>query len=488
MGSLAESLMGVVEDVVVEGPDALVTGLAIDSRKVTPGDLFIASQGSRHDGLRFVEQALARGASAVLAAARPALPDDVGFVGVPDVALAKAVVADRFFGHPSRRLDVIGVTGTNGKTTSAAMISSMLAMDGRPHGVIGTLGVRLRNTSEPLANTTPDAVELQRLLARMVDDNLSAVVMEVSSHALELHRVHGVAFDVGVFTNLSQDHLDFHQTMDAYGHAKGRLFRELSSDATAVLNADDPWSAIYAEHTPARLLTYALDGPARVHGRISRLDADGTAFRLDDDEAGLQLPIDMRLVGRHNVSNALAAAGAALALGLPAAAITTGLASLAAVPGRLESIDCGQDFRVLVDYAHTPDALEQVLRLLRPLTRGRLHVVFGCGGDRDRSKRPRMGAAVASAADALWVTSDNPRSEDPASILEQILAGVPDGVRERTVSLVDRREAIAAACRAARGGDIVLVAGKGHETTQTVGDSVLPFDDRDVCREVLWTL
>ncbi len=485
---LLEPLRDVLPAVEHAGPDPRVTGLCIDSRRARPGDLFLAAAGSRTDGLSFAREAVERGAVAVVADRRAELPDSAAFVRVGDLARAKAVLADAFFGRPSQRLDVVGITGTNGKTTTSFMLRSILAMDGRGTGVIGTLGAWIGPRHEPLTNTTPDAVELQRLLARMVDDNLSAAVMEVSSHALVQRRVEQVAFDVGVFTNLTPDHLDYHGSMDAYGAAKGRLFELLPDDGTAVLNAADPQSRLYRMATRARVVQYALNAPADVSAEILRLDAEGTLFRLHAPEFGLDTRVASRLVGRHNVENALAAAAAALALGLPGPAIATGLQGLTAVPGRLEPVECGQDFRVLVDYAHTPDALEKVLDLLRPLTRGRLLVVFGCGGDRDRAKRPLMGRAVAAAADRLVLTSDNPRSEDPQAILADIFAGIGPADRARAVCEPDRREAIRQACTAARPGDVLLIAGKGHETTQVVGSCALPFDDREVAREVLWSL
>jgi UDP-N-acetylmuramoyl-L-alanyl-D-glutamate--2,6-diaminopimelate ligase len=485
---LLEPLRDALPEVEHAGPDPRVTGLCIDSRAARPGDLFLAAAGSRTDGLRFAREAVERGAVAVVADRRVELPGSAAFVRVDDLPRAKALLADAFFGHPSQRLDVVGITGTNGKTTTSCMLRSILAMDGRGAGLVGTLGAWVGARHEPLPNTTPDAVELQRLLARMVDENLQAAVMEVSSHALVQRRVDQVAFDVGVFTNLTPDHLDYHGSMDAYGAAKGRLFEMLPHDGTAVLNAADPQSRLYRLATRARVLQFALNAPADVRADILRLDAEGTLFRLHAPEFGLDARVASRLVGRHNVENALAAAAAALGLGLPAAAIVTGLQGLAAVPGRLEPVECGQGFRVLVDYAHTPDALEQVLDLLRPLTRGRLIVVFGCGGDRDRSKRPLMGRAVAAAADRLFVTSDNPRGEDPQAILDEVFAGIAPSDRARAVCEPDRREAIRQACVAARPGDVLLVAGKGHETTQVVGDRVLPFDDREVAREVLWTL
>ena len=488
LSQLIEPLQEALPALERHGPDVAVSGLCGDSRAVAKGDLFIAGIGTRDDGLAHVEEALARGAVAVLGARRPAGINGTAFVAVGDVPLAKALVAKAFFGHPSRRLDTIGVTGTNGKTTTTFMLRSILTMDGRGTGLVGTLGAWIGGRHEPLRNTTPDAIELQRLLARMVDENLSAAVMEVSSHALMQRRTHGIEFDAAIFTNLTPDHLDYHGTMEAYAAAKGRLFEELSEDAVAVLNADDPASRVYRLSTRARVLTFGLQGPADVSARIVRLDGDGTRLILLAPELTVPIDLNLRLIGRHNVMNALGAAAAALALGLPPSAVATGLESLPAVPGRLEPVCCGQDFRVLVDYAHTPDALEKVLELLRPLTAGALRVVFGCGGDRDRSKRPLMGHAVAARADRLYVTSDNPRSEDPEAILDEILAGIPPGRLGAALREVDRREAIRRACEECRPGDVLLIAGKGHETTQTIGPRVLPFDDRAVAREVLWSL
>jgi UDP-N-acetylmuramoyl-L-alanyl-D-glutamate--2,6-diaminopimelate ligase len=488
LSQLIEPLQEALPEVERFGPDVAVSGLCSDSRVTAKGDLFIAGIGTKDDGLQHVEEALARGAVAVLAARRPAGVNGTACVAVSDVPLAKALIANAFFGQPSRRLDTIGVTGTNGKTTTTFMLRSILTMDGRGTGLIGTLGAWIGGRHEPLRHTTPDAIELQRLLARMVDENLSTAVMEVSSHALMQRRAHGVAFDAAIFTNLTPDHLDYHGTMEAYAAAKRRLFEDLSSDAVAVLNADDPATRLYRLSTPARVLSFGLDAPADVTARVARLDGDGTRLELIAPELCKPFDLSLRLVGRHNVMNALGAATAALALGLPPSAVATGLESLSSVPGRLEPVCCGQDFRVLVDYAHTPDALEKVLDLLRPLTPGKLRVVFGCGGDRDRGKRPLMGRVVAARADQLYVTSDNPRGEDPEAILDEILDGIPPGRRGAILRQADRREAIARACAECQPGDVLLIAGKGHETTQTIGDRVLPFDDRAVAREILWSL
>jgi UDP-N-acetylmuramoyl-L-alanyl-D-glutamate--2,6-diaminopimelate ligase len=481
LSQLIEPLQEALPTVERHGPDVAVSGLCSDSRAVSKGDLFIAGIGTKDDGVAHVEEALAKGAVAVLAARRPAAINGTACVTVGDVPLAKALVANAFFGHPSRRLDTIGVTGTNGKTTTTFMLRSILTMDGRGTGLVGTLGAWIGGRHEPLRHTTPDAIELQRLLARMVDENLSAAVMEVSSHALMQRRAHGIEFDAAIFTNLTPDHLDYHGTMEAYAAAKGRLFEELSEGAVAVLNADDPASRVYRLSTHARVLTFGLTGPADVTARIARLDGDGTRLLLVAPELGPPIDIHLRLIGRHNVMNALGAATAALALGLPASAVATGLESLPAVPGRLEPVCCGQDFRVLVDYAHTPDALEKVLDLLRPLTQGALRVVFGCGGDRDRSKRPVMGRTVAARADALYVTSDNPRSEDPGRIIDAILVGMAGNCEIE----VDRAKAIETAIAGADDADVVLIAGKGHESYQEIGGRRLPFSDASVARAAL---
>ncbi len=490
LSHLCETVRAELPDAEILGPDVRVSGLAGDSRRVEPGDLFVATPGVRDDGLAYVAEALRRGAIAIVGRERPeTLPDGVPFLKVHDVRFAKALLACEYFGHPSKRLRVVGITGTNGKTTTAFMLRAIMTMDGISPGLVGTLGAYIGRDYVPLANTTPDAIELQRLLAQMVDQNLQTAIMEVSSHALAQGRVHGIDFDVGVFTNLSADHLDYHVTMEDYATAKGGLFERLPPEATAVLNIADPISERYRRITRARVMTYAIEQDADLRGDITRLDAEGTVVRFRHASSGLSLGVSMRLVGRHNVENALSAVAAALALDLPPSAIGTGLSSMTCIPGRLEPVDCGQDFRVFVDYAHTPDALEQVLTLLRPLTRGQLRVVFGCGGDRDRTKRPMMGRAAAESADHLYVTSDNPRTEDPEAILDEVLAGIDsDATSAKVTRQPDRRAAIEQACRAARGGDIVVIAGKGHETAQIVGTELIPFDDREVARDVLWRL
>jgi UDP-N-acetylmuramoyl-L-alanyl-D-glutamate--2,6-diaminopimelate ligase len=471
--------------------DAAVGGLALDSRRVKPGDLFFALPGVKADGARFAEAAVAAGAVAVVGA--PGLDvrgATVIEVDEPRLALAQAAVA--VHGDPSSGLRIIAVTGTNGKTTTTFMVEAIARAAGLRCGVIGTTGVRFDGASRPSAFTTPEAPQLQALLAEMLAAGLQVVAIEVSSHALVQRRAWGLGVDVAVFTNLTQDHLDYHGTMDAYLDAKLMLFDGRNGGGRehwlALVNGDDPASE--------RVAALA----SRRHGRVHRFGTsegcDPKVEVLDVGPQGLRLRLTGRhgrgaesaelslpMFGRFNALNALAAFDAAVnGLVVEPALALRALESFGGVPGRLERVDAGQPYTVLVDYAHTPDALERALAACREHARGRVLCVFGCGGDRDRGKRPQMGAIAARRSDAAWVTNDNPRSEDPAAIAREIVAGAP-GSELRIV--LDRREAIAAALAAARTGDIVLVAGKGHETTQTIGDQVLPFDDRAVARELL---
>jgi UDP-N-acetylmuramoyl-L-alanyl-D-glutamate--2,6-diaminopimelate ligase len=386
---------------------------------------------------------------------------------VADARVALADLGAAFFQHPARALKIAGVTGTNGKTTTTLLLQAILEADGRPTGVLGTLSG---------ARTTPEATDLQARLAELRDAGSVAVAMEVSSHALALHRVAGTHFRVAVFTNLSQDHLDFHPTMEDYFAAKARLF-ERDMTAAAVVNADDPHGLLLqqAAHVPTR--TYSL-------ADVDDLVVGATSSTGTWNGRPLRVPLG----GEFNVSNALAALTTALELGVDLGTALDGLAAAPAVPGRFETVDAGQPFRLLVDFAHTPDGLEQVLRAARGIAGGgRVIVVFGAGGDKDRAKRPLMGKAAARLADVVVVTSDNPRSEDPQAIADAVVAGTSGGRASVRVEL-DRRAAIASAAGEARPGDVVVVAGKGHETTQTIGERVLPFDDRAVAREVLDSL
>ena len=470
-------------------PDA-VTGLAYDSRAVTRGDLFVAVPGLRRDGRLYIAEALDRGAAAVVTEGEdPLTGTSHGRILVPSAREAMARLADRFFDHPSGALSVVGITGTNGKTTTSYLVEALLRGKGVRTGVVGTIQYRVGDEPLPAGQTTPEALELQGLLARMVAAGVKGLAMEVSSHALALHRVDGIDFDVAVFTNLTQDHLDFHGTLEAYRRAKRRLFELLAlspkHDRWAIINGDDPAGPSMVEGLGLRTLTYGFRPAARVHPLEYASTLDGIRMAVETPSG--RLDVASPLIGEHNVMNLLAACGVGVALGMEPSMIRRALETVAAVPGRFERVEAGQPFLVVVDYAHTPDALERVLRTARKLTRGRLGVVFGCGGDRDRGKRPIMGGIAARLADQVWVTSDNPRSEDPLAIIKEVVAGVGDAWSglERCAKLPDRRAAIRAALDWARPGDLLVIAGKGHETYQIIGREALPFDDRAVARQIL---
>lgn len=459
-------------------PDTL-SAIADDSRQARAGALFLAVRGSRQDGHAFLADAERRGAAAALvedpeATALPALV-------VRDGRRAAAVAAAAFYDEPATGLTLVGVTGTNGKTTTVGMLRHLLDVPGRPAASLGTLGVLAGSAGETVPGgaglTTPGPVELQRVLRVLADRGVRAVAMEVSSHALDQHRVEGVAFDAAVFTNLTRDHLDYHGTMEAYLAAKARLVEYLAPGGAAVVNADDPaWAALPAA---ARTITFssAATSAADVVARDVRFDAAGSAFTLA--AGGAEAPARVPLLGDFNVANAVAAAATAVALGMSVDDVARRLGALPQVPGRLETLR--QRPTVLRDYAHTPDALERALRAVRPFARGRLLVVFGAGGDRDRGKRPEMGRVAESLADAVVLTSDNPRSEDPERILDEIAEGM---ARPPFARVEDRRAAIARALAAAGPDDVVLLAGKGHETYQIRGAETLPFDEAAIVREL----
>jgi len=471
------------------GPlDIEIRGIGYDSRRVRAGDAFFALAGARADGRAYARTAVAAGAVAVVGVDEAIEGATVVAVEEPRLALARAAVA--FHGRPALALRVVAVTGTNGKTTTTHLLESIFITAGWSAGVIGTTGNRIAGERRPASLTTPEAPELQSLLAEMRDRGVVAVAMEMSSHALAQRRGFGLDGDVAVFTNLSHDHLDFHGTLDGYLDAKLMLFDGRNGDHdrkpwTAVINGDDPVAervAAAARRGGGQVRTYGLRDTDAV--RIGRVEPRPRGLSVPLSWQGGARTVALPLLGRYNAWNAAAAFESARALGIEAEVAARGLERVAAVPGRLERVDRGQSFEVVVDYAHTPDALEQALTAAREHAPGALLLVFGCGGDRDRAKRPAMGKVAAARADRVWVTSDNPRSEDPAAIVREIEVGM--GTTRREVML-DRREAIAAALNAARPGDLVLIAGKGHETTQTIGDRVLPFDDREVAAALLET-
>lgn len=483
-------LLSGLENVRIAGdPQSEISSLTDDSRRVTPGSLFVAVRGTRADGRAFVQEALQRGAVAVVLEEKPETeipPLAAGggaWVLVPDAQRALGFLADAFWRHPSRRLSLVGITGTNGKTTTAFLVEAVLRSAGKKTGLIGTVRWGFDSRWEPAPQTTPGVVALQSRLGEMADRGVEFCVMEVSSHALTQHRVWGCRFAAAVFTNLTQDHLDYHRTMAAYFEAKARLFTEYSLGA-AVINRDDPWGEKLMARCRVPVFSYSAAGAGDFTLSRIRSTLEGVAGVLHTPVG--EQAISTRLVGGHNVANILAAAATCHALGLDLPVIVRGVAALDGVPGRFEKVDEGQEFGVVVDYAHTDDALRRLLTAARELKPRRLIVLFGCGGDRDRGKRPLMGEAAAELADLLILTSDNPRSEDPGAILQEIEAGV------RRVSgkvdycrLADRRQAIARAISEAAAGDLVVIAGKGHETEQIIGERRYPFDDREVAREFL---
>ena len=459
--------------------DVAVVDLAYDARAVRPGSLFVCVPGSRADGHDFAADAVTRGAAALIVE-RP-LDLQVPQLVVSDARLAMALAADAFFGRPTRELEVAGVTGTNGKTTTAFVLYSILAAAGRRPGLLGTVEMRIGGERRPVTRTTPEAIDLQRTFRELLDAGDRSCAMEASSHASELKRLVGTRFRALVFTNLSQDHLDFHGTLEAYFDAKRKLFVEPDVDGNrppAAVNVGDPHGRRLAGELRglgAQLVTFGLVDDADVRAEDLELTPSSTSLRA----AGLSLRPKLR--GRFNVENVLAAVAASRLLGIGDDAIVKGVEHVAGVPGRFEAVDEGQPFAVLVDYAHTPEALENVLAEARRLTPARLLCVFGCGGDRDRAKRPLMGEVVSRLADRAIVTSDNPRSEEPRAIIDEILAGM-DGEEEIEP---DRAAAIARAIEEAEEGDVVVIAGKGHEQGQEFRDGTIPFDDREVARDAL---
>ncbi len=456
-----------------------ITGISTDSRSVRHGELFVALRGEHSDGKRFIPDAISRGAAAVMHEGGT-LPEEreIPYVCVEDTRDALAVVANEFYGRPSERLTLVGITGTNGKTSSAYLLGSMLEAAGKRSGIIGTIRYRIGERTLPAPFTTPEAPAFQSLLKEMLDAGLGHVVAEVSSHALALRRVDHTKFSVAIFTNLTRDHLDFHRDMEDYFEAKKRLFTELlSQDGAAVINIDDPYGVKLKSSLRGRVITFGMDGDADLKGVNLRASDSGLTFDIAYADEGHM--VRSNLLGVPNVQNILSAAGAALALGVSWEAIAAGVASLKNVDGRFERVDLGQDFLLIVDYAHTEDALRRLIYTAREITRGRVITVFGCGGDRDRGKRPLMGAAASELSDLVFVTSDNPRSEDPLAIIRDIEAGIK---RDNCRIVPDRAEAISEAVMAARASDTVLIAGKGHEDYQLIGGQSLGFSDREVAK------
>ena len=491
MSNPARSLRNLFKDFGAPAPDVEVSGVEMDSRRVSPGDLFLACQGGGTHGLAHLEQALERGAAAVAWEPAPgwAQPEtEIPAIAVPQLSSRAGLIASRFFGNPSQQMFVTGVTGTDGKTSTAHLIAQTLERMGMPCAYIGTLGAGFAGNLAKGARTTPDPVSLQKQLAQLVEQGAKAAAMEVSSHALHQERVAGMKFDAAILTNITRDHLDYHGTVEHYAAAKRRLFERTELKAR-IFNRDDATGARWAQEFPVdSVIVYGVDGDAPGKGqrhvlvRKLRPHAAGLSFDIDSSWGGGHL--ESRLLGRFNAYNLAAALAALLSGGMLLAAALEALAQAGTVPGRIEGFrgPSAQPL-VVVDYAHTPDALAQVLTAVRAHTAAKLWCVFGCGGDRDRGKRPLMGAAAARLADRIIVTDDNPRSEQPEAIVAEILAGLPAGRSAEVIH--DRANAIRTAARAAAADDVVVVAGKGHEAEQIYGQDVRPFSDRHFVAELV---
>lgn len=465
-----------------------VSGISYDSRTVRPGSLFICIKGFKTDGHIYIEQAINNGAVAILAQDEVDIPLPVTIIRSLDTRKALPKIAANFYSNPSKKLRLIGVTGTNGKTTITHLIKSILEEAGKKVGIMGTLYAKIGNIEKDLKHTTPEAVEIEQFMSIASEEKTDYVVMEVSSHALDLHRVDELDFNIGIFSNLSQDHLDYHQNMEQYRKAKLKLFKMVSLDDENfnLVNMDDSNAKYFMESSNARTFTYGINETADVQAINIDISLKGTSFvvKYQDNE----FKINMKLVGLFSIYNALAAIALALKENIEPEIIKRALEKVSGVPGRFEQVDCGQEFSVIVDYAHTPDGLENILKTTKQIVENRIITVFGCGGDRDRAKRPLMGEIAARYSDFCIVTSDNPRSEDPQKIIDDIVPGLDIVKNSRYAIIVDRYEAIRHALYLAKKGDVVIIAGKGHETYQLIGDKVLDFDDRKVAREILGSM
>lgn len=480
---LSELLQGIEYKAITGAMNIDVQGIHYDSRNIEKGFLFICIPGFKTDGHNFVDQAIENGATVILAERKIKVNKGVTLIITPNCRLAMPIVAGNFYEHPSRDLRVIGVTGTNGKTTTTHLIKAILEEWGKDTGIMGTLYARIADSEKILGNTTPESVEIEEFMNLSRKNNADYVVMEVSSHALDLGRVDQIAFDAAVFTNLTQDHLDYHHSMEEYRKAKAKLFEQVNrNNGFAIINADDEAARSFADIC-ADNYTFAIDEKSNVRAVNVQSSLKGSQFTVLSQEGSFD--INMKLIGKFSVYNALSAIAFALKEGIDIDTIKAALQKVGSVAGRFEQVDCGQDFTVVVDYAHTPDGLENILKTGRDIVENRLITVFGCGGDRDRTKRPLMGNIAARYSDFSVVTSDNPRTENPEAIIDDIIPGLDQVEDHQYRRIVDRREAISHAISMAHKGDLLIIAGKGHETYQLVNGKVLDFDDRKVAREFL---
>lgn len=476
-------MSGVDIKIINGNTDINIDKMTIDSRKAGEGVLFIAMVGMSVDGHKFIPSAYEKGTRAVVTEHTiDNIPEDMTVIQVDNARDALAVMAGNFYNYPSRQLNMIGVTGTNGKTSTTYFIESVLSYIKRKTAVIGTVEIRIGGQKREIdfaTSTTPDTIELNQMLRIMADEGCDDVVMEVSSHSLELKKVKGIDFKVGVFTNLTQDHLDFHKTMDNYCAAKAKLFKMCQQ---GVVNADDKWADKIIKDAACNIITYSIDKPSDLQAKDIEYLMDRVHFTVNIK--GEDVRFELKVPGRFSVYNALSAIGAMLAMGVSVEDIKAGINNIKGVPGRIQNIPNDKGFNVIVDYAHTPDGLENIINSVREFTKGRVITVFGCGGDRDRTKRPVMGKIVAELSDIAVVTSDNPRSEKPEDILAEIETGVKP-VTDKYEMIVDRKEAIKRAVEIAEKGDSVIIAGKGHENYQILGDKTIHFDDAEVAKEIL---
>ncbi len=481
---LIELFQDVEYDIISGDPDVEISGVQYDSRKATPGSLFVCIVGFKTDGHLFAPEAITKGAAAVLVEKIVDVPAGVVVIQTSNTRKALAVLARNYYGKPDRALRVIGVTGTNGKTTTTHLIKAILEEAGKKTAILGTLYAKIGQIEMDLGRTTPEALEIEEFMSLCCREKAEYVVMEVSSHALDLHRVDEIQFNAAVYTNLTQDHLDYHQDMEHYLQSKIKLFKMVDGeDSFSIINADDQYADYFIEAAGDQYHTYGVDQPADVQASELSFSLKGSSFKFNYQ--GKAVSLNMQLIGRFSVYNALAAIAYAVAEGVETKVIKKAIEKVQGVSGRFEQVPSGRDFTVIVDYAHTPDGLENILKTSRQIVENRLITVFGCGGDRDRTKRPLMGEIAARYSDFCVVTSDNPRSEEPEAIIADIIPGLDRVENSRYAIIVDRREAIRHAINFGKKGDLIIVAGKGHETYQLVKDKVLEFDDRKVAAEFL---
>ncbi|MGE5395931.1 MAG: UDP-N-acetylmuramoyl-L-alanyl-D-glutamate--2,6-diaminopimelate ligase [Chitinophagales bacterium] len=482
---LGDLLKGLEYQVIQGSTGVDITGIEYDSRQVQAGSAFVCIPGFKTDGHIYAPQAVANGARAIIVERAIEAPAECALIKVENARVILPTLAARFNGYPSRELRVIGVTGTNGKTTTTHLIRAILEEAGHRVGLIGTLYSSWNGKQESIAHTTPESVELEKFMRKVRDEGGEYVVMEVSSHALELDRAKEINFEVGIFTNLTRDHLDLHQTMENYRAAKEKLFKVLHQDkkSFAIINADDDYAEFFITASNAEVVTYGTGKTAEVRAADAIITAKGSSFQVVYPYG--KMAVNLKLAGMFSIYNALAAVAFAVREGIEAEIITRALEKVEGVPGRFESVDEGQDYSVIVDYAHTPDGLENILKTGRQIARRRVITVFGCGGDRDRTKRPIMGKIAAELSDFALVTSDNPRSEDPLAIIDEILVGVRTVPEVHYAVVPDRKEAIHHAIQLAGKDDLVIIAGKGHEDYQIIKDKIIHFDDREIARDCI---